>query len=50
MRTWKIRYRLTKVGGKYFFKRINTTYQHEANKIFDPERPSAYRCGSVRPI
>ena len=50
MRTWEIRYKLTKVGGKYFFKRVNATYQHEANKIFDAEMPGAYRCGSARPI
>ena len=37
MRTWEIRYKLTKVGGKYFFKRVNATYKHEENKIFDAD-------------
>ena len=50
MRTWEIGYKLTKVGGKYFFKRVNATYQHEANKNFNAEMPGAYRCSSALPI
>ena len=50
MRSWEIRYKLTKLGGKYFFKTVNATYQHEANKIFDAEMPGAHRCGSARPV
>ena len=50
MRTWEIRYKLTKVGGKYFFKRVNAIYQHEANEIFDAEMSDAYLCGSARPV
>ena len=50
MRTWEIRYKLQKVGGKYFFRRVDAVYQHEANKIFDNEMPNAYRCGSARAV
>ena len=50
MRTWEIRYRLEKVGGKYFFRRIEARYQHEALKIFKAEMPNAYPCGNPRPI
>ena len=50
MRTWEIRYRLKSVGGKYFFRRVEAKYQHEANAIFDAEMPSASRCGSARPV
>ena len=50
MRTWEIRYRLVPVGGKYFFRRVEATYQHEANQIFDAEMPNAFRCGSARSI
>ena len=50
MRTWEIRYRLQPVGGKYFFRRVEANYQHEANAIFDAEMPSATRCGSARPV
>ena len=50
MRTWEIRYKLTKVGGKYFIKRVNATYQYEANKVFDAEMPGAFRCGSTCPV
>ena len=34
MNTWEVRYKLEK-SGKYFFRRINAVYQHEANAIFD---------------
>ena len=50
MRTWESRYRLQPVGGKYFFRRVEAKYQHEANAIFDAEMPSATRCGSARPV
>ena len=50
VRTWEIRYRLEKVGGKYFFRRIEARYQHEALKIFKSEMPNAYPCGNPRPI
>ena len=50
MRTWEIRYRLQPVGGKYFSRRVEARYQHEANAIFDAEMPSATRCGSARPV
>ncbi len=50
MRTWEIRYKLQKVGGKYFFRRVEATYQHEAVKIFEAEMPNAYRCGNARPV
>jgi|TARA_R100000426_G_C4767404_1_gene89580 hypothetical protein len=50
MRNWEIRYRLQPVGGKYFFRRVEAKYQHEANAIFDAEMPAATRCGSARPV
>ena len=50
MRTWEIRYRLVPFGGKYFFRRVEAKYQHDANAIFDAEMPSATRCGSARPV
>ena len=37
MRNWEIGYRLQPVGGKYFFRRVEAKYQHEANAIFDAE-------------
>ena len=49
-RTWEVRYKLTTPTGKYFFRRVEATYQHEANKIFDAEMPNAHRCGSARPV
>ena len=36
IRTWEIRYKLQQQG-KYFFRRVDAVYQHEANKIFDDE-------------
>tara|TARA_Y100001937_G_scaffold58066_1_gene79588 strand:- start:136 stop:288 length:153 start_codon:yes stop_codon:yes gene_type:complete len=50
MRNWEIRYRLQPVGGKYFFRRVEAKYQHEALKIFQAEMPSAYPCGNARPV
>ena len=50
MRTWEIRYRLVPFGGKYFFKRDNARYQHEAVQIFQSELPFAFRCGNAREI
>ena len=50
MRNWEIRYRLQPIGGKYFFRRVEAKYQHEANAIFDAEMQSATRCGSARPV
>ena len=49
IRTWEIRYKLQQQG-KYFFRRVDAVYQHEANKIFDAEMPSAIRCGSARSV
>ena len=50
MRNWEIRYRLQPVGGKYFFRRVEAKYQHEALKKFKAEMPSAYPCGNARPV
>jgi len=50
MRTWEIRYRLVPFGGKYFFKRVNARYQHEAVQIFQSELPFAFRCGNAREV
>ena len=49
LRKWEIRYKLQQQG-KYFFRIVVATYQHEANKIFDADMPSAIRCGSARAI
>ena len=49
IRTWEIRYKLQQQG-KYFFRRVDAVYQHEANKIFDAEMPNAIRCGSARSV
>ena len=49
MKKWEIRYKLEK-SGKYFFRKVDAVYQHEANKIFDAEMPSAMRCGSARSL
>ena len=48
-RVWEVRYKLNKQG-KYFFKKVTATYQHEANQLFDVDLPNAIRCGSARPI
>ena len=48
-RVWEVRYKLNKQG-KYFFKKVTATYQHEANQQFDVDLPNAIRCGSARPI
>ena len=50
MRTWEIRYRPVPFGGKYFFKRVNARYQHEAVQIFQSELPFAFICGNAREI
>ena len=47
MRQWEIQYKLTTPTGKYFFRRVQATYQDEANKIFDTETPNAHRDGSA---
>ena len=47
MNTWEVRYKLEK-SGKYFFRRIEAVYQHEANAIFDSYMPKAIRCGSAK--
>ena len=47
MKTWVVRYKLEK-SGKYFFRNVNTVYQHEANAIFDAEMPNVIRCGSAK--
>ena len=49
LRKWEIRYKLQQQG-KYFFRKVDAVYQHEANKIFDAEMPNAIRCGSARSI
>ena len=48
-RVWEVRYKLNKQG-KYFFKKVTATYQHEANQLFDVDLPNAIRCGSARPV
>ena len=48
-RVWEVRYKLKSMG-KYFYKKVNATYQHEANALFDCDLPNAIRCGSARPI
>ena len=49
MRKWEVRYKLQQQG-KYFFRTVEATYQHEANKIFDNEMPSAIGSGSARSL
>ena len=49
MKHWEIRYKLEK-SGKYFYKKVDALYQHEANKHFDMDYPNAFRCGGARSI
>ena len=50
MKTWEIRYKFQKVGGKYCFRRVKATYQYEAVKIFEGEMPNAHRCGTAHSV